>query len=149
MKSFLVAASALCLVILAMPSGVLAQSDIAIPYLDEAAVAQGATLYAENCASCHGDKFEGEADWQVAGPDGLRPAPPHDETGHTWHHADALLFDLTKRGVAEVIGRGYESAMPPFDGTLTDEEILATLAYIKSTWPRRVIEMHDQMNAAQ
>ena len=132
-----------------LATGIAASAQSLIPYLDADAVAQGKQLYTENCASCHGDKLEGEPDWQSPKPDGLRPAPPHDDSGHTWHHPDAQIFDLTKRGVAAVGGRGYESAMIGYEDVLSDAEILATLAYIKSTWPRRVIEMHDAMNAAQ
>lgn len=52
----------------------------------------GKKVYDANCASCHGVKLEGEENWRERGPDGLLPAPPHDETGHTWHHPDALLL---------------------------------------------------------
>ena len=97
---------------------------------------QGADLYAENCASCHGADLEGQPDWRRRLDNGRMPAPPHDETGHTWHHADQQLFDITKNGLASVVP-GYESDMPEFDGILTDAEITAILGYIKSTWPER------------
>ena len=64
------------------------------------------------------------------------PAPPHDESGHTWHHSDQDLFDITKLGVGGVVA-GYESDMPAFVDILNDEEIAAVLAFIKSTWPER------------
>ena len=75
------------------------------------------------------------------------PAPPHDETGHTWHHADALLFALTKQGlVPPYAPAGYESDMPAFGQTLSDEEIWAVLAFIKSHWTsREVREARAQM----
>ena len=97
----------------------------------------GRQVYAENCASCHGAELEGQPNWKRRLESGRMPAPPHDETGHTWHHSDQDLFRLTKEGVAAVIGGDYESDMPGFGGILTDEEILAALAYIKSTWPER------------
>ena len=28
----------------------------------------------------------------------MLPAPPHNETGHTWHHPDEMLFAITKYG---------------------------------------------------
>ena len=65
------------------------------------------------------------------------PAPPHDENGHTWHHSDADLFRLIKEGVAAAVGGNYESDMPAFEDVLSDEEILAVLAFIKSAWPER------------
>lgn len=106
----------------------------------------GETVYAENCASCHGAGLEGQPDWKRRLDTGRMPAPPHDETGHTWHHADADLFRLTKEGVAAVIGGSYESDMPAFDGVLTDKEILAALAFIKSTWPERQRDYQEQIN---
>ena len=117
-----------------------------LPYTDDAAVAQGQAIYAENCASCHGAGLEGEDNWRERGEDGLMPAPPHDESGHTWHHPDQVLFAITKYGTAKVVGQGYESNMPGFEGVLSDEQILEVLAYIKSTWPARVIEMHNARN---
>lgn len=110
-------------------------------------VALGAEVYAAQCASCHGATLEGEANWRERRPDGLLPAPPHDETGHTWHHPDALLFQLTKYGPPkEIDGKPYLSAMPAFEGTLTDREILAVLSYIKSRWPDDVAARHDLLN---
>jgi mono/diheme cytochrome c family protein len=64
------------------------------------------------------------------------PAPPHDATGQTWHHSDEELFRITKLGMAAIVP-GYESAMPAFVDALSDPEIEAVLAYIKSTWPDR------------
>jgi len=113
---------------------------------DEAFVALGSQIYAESCASCHGANLEGQAGWQRRNALGRLPAPPHDEFGHTWHHADAMLFDLTKYGPAALIGEGYESDMPGYEDTLTDEEILAVLSYIKSRWPDEIRRQHDGFN---
>jgi len=106
--------------------------------------ARGGPLYAANCASCHGAELQGQPDWQSAGEDGLLPAPPHDATGHTWHHGDGLLFGYTLLGgKAALAARGIEfnSGMPAFGETLSEAEIWDILAFIKSTWPRRVREM--------
>lgn len=99
-------------------------------------VASGREIYAESCASCHGANLEGQPDWRRRLPNGRMPAPPHDATGHTWHHSDHALFTITKLGVGAIVP-GYESDMPAFEGRLTDTEIRAVLAYIKSTWPAR------------
>ena len=117
------------------------------PYGDPEVVALGRALYAEHCASCHGADREGQGNWRVPGADGLMPAPPHDETGHTWHHPDPLLFEITKYGTEAVVGGDYRSNMRGFGDVLSDEEIVAVLAWIKSTWPPRIIARHDQMNA--
>lgn len=104
---------------------------------DAAAIAQGRQLYAANCASCHGANLEGQPDWKRPLPSGRMPAPPHDASGHTWHHPDGVLFRITKAGPSAVVGDGYESDMPGFGDMLRDEEIRAVLAFIKSTWPER------------
>lgn len=63
------------------------------------------------------------------------PAPPHDESGHTWHHPDDVLFAIVKDGlVPPYAPRGYESDMPAFAGKLSRDEIWAVLAFIKSHW---------------
>jgi hypothetical protein len=51
-------------------------------------VAMGQELYVSFCAGCHGANLEGQPDWQKRLPLGNLPAPPHDQTGHTWHHPD-------------------------------------------------------------
>ena len=95
----------------------------------------GERLYQENCASCHGANLEGQPDWRTRLPNGRLPAPPHDASGHTWHHTDRVLFDIVKRGPAAIVGAGYESDMPGYEGVLTDDEITSIVDYIKSTWP--------------
>ena len=117
-------------------------------YQDAEIVAAGMAIYAENCAACHGEDLAGEPNWQDRDADGYLPAPPHDETGHTWHHPTAQLFEITKFGTEALVGNGYKSRMAGYGGILSDDEILAVLAYIKSTWPARIIERHDQMDAA-
>ncbi len=101
----------------------------------------GRSLYANSCASCHGANLEGQPNWRSMDADGVLPAPPHDATGHTWHHDDELLFEYTKLGgVAALEVRGvaeFNSGMPGFGETLTDDEIWDILAYIRSTWPTR------------
>lgn len=109
-------------------------------------VALGRTVYADNCASCHGANLEGQPDWKRRLDNGRMPAPPHDESGHTWHHSDKALFMIAKGGLAAV-APGYESDMPAFEGKLSDEEIAAVLAYIKSTWPERARDYQAAQSA--
>ena len=103
--------------------------------VDLASIEAGRVLYGENCASCHGALLEGQANWKQHLPDGRLPAPPHDETGHTWHHPDEYLFTVTKQGGAATAPRGFVSAMPGFEDTLSDREIWLVLDFIKSRWP--------------
>ena len=125
-----------------------AQAGGLVPYSDRDAVDRGRAFYAEHCASCHGTNLEGEPNWRARDDDGYLPAPPHDASGHTWHHPDAQLFDITKRGTEAIVGGGYKSHMIGFGDMLSDDDILATLAYIKSTWPKQIIARHNQINAA-
>ena len=124
-----------------------AEANFALKHKDAAVVSLGKQVYAQNCALCHGVALEGQANWQQRDADGYLPAPPHDETGHTWHHPDSYLFLLTKYGIEEMIGKPYPNNMPAYEEKLTDEEILAVLSYIKSTWPGRIQRQHDQINA--
>ena len=114
---------------------------------DAAKAALGAKVYEQHCAACHGAKLEGQPEWRRRLPNGRMPAPPHDESGHTWHHPDNVLFGITKRGlVPPYAPAGYESDMPAFGGKLTDEEIWAVLAFIKSPWKsREVLETRREM----
>ncbi len=114
---------------------------------DPALVALGRTVYDAQCAACHGARLEGQPGWRSPLPDGGRPAPPHDQTGHTWHHPDRLLFRITKEGGAKSSPPGYRNRMPGFGDKLSDREIWASLAYIKSRWPGRVRERQESINA--
>lgn len=105
---------------------------------DPAQVARGKTIYAQQCASCHGTGLGGQPNWRKRKPDGRFPAPPHDESGHTWHHPDDQLFAVTKFGTAAFAGPGYRTDMKGFGDVLSDDEIWAVLAYIKSTWPEEI-----------
>ena len=110
----------------------------------------GAKLYAEHCASCHGANLEGQPNWQSRNPDGTLPAPPHDRTGHTWHHEDNLLFDYVKSGgQAALEKRGvvnFKSGMPAFDALLSDEEIWIVIDFVKSKWGIREREYQRSVN---
>ena len=93
-------------------------------------------LYLQHCAACHGENLEGHPDWQTRLENGRLPAPPHNASGHTWHHSDDVLFRVVKEGLG-AIAPGYESDMPTFGDVLSDAEIEAILTYIKSSWPER------------
>ncbi len=98
-------------------------------------IALGEQVYQASCAECHGANLEGEADWKLPAADGGFRAPPHDETGHTWHHGDAYLIESIRLGGTRLTPEIGISNMPAYDTVLTEAEIAAVLAYIKSTWP--------------
>ncbi|PLC48633.1 hypothetical protein CR159_17450 [Pollutimonas subterranea] len=103
---------------------------------------QGRAIYANNCAACHGESLQGQPNWRDRMPNGRLPAPPHDKTGHTWHHPDAMLVDMVKNGLVpgKTAPPSYVSDMPAYRDILSDQEIIAVLAYIKSNWPPKVLE---------
>jgi mono/diheme cytochrome c family protein len=106
---------------------------------DEATLALGKKVYDAHCAACHGKNLEGEPNWRERKPTGRMPAPPHDDSGHTWHHPDAVLFGITKEGLlpGTYAPPGYASDMPGFGNMLKDDEIWAALAFIASRWSER------------
>ena len=110
-------------------------------------VKQGNKIYNRFCSLCHGLNLQGQANWRVRKPNGKLPAPPHDESGHTWHHADNLLFGITKFGlIPPYAPDNYESDMPAWENTLKDEDIWAVLAYIKSRWPTETQKIQAEIN---
>ena len=135
---------------LLLPLLLLATPTLADHELEGRDIAAGEVLYAENCAACHGAALEGQPDWRSPGADGVLPAPPHDETGHTWHHDNALLFEYTQLGGDKALEArgvtGFTSGMPAFGETLSDDEIWNILAFIRSTWPERVQRMQTARN---
>jgi mono/diheme cytochrome c family protein len=110
---------------------------------DRQAIALGGSIYAENCASCHGANGEGQEGWKTD----RSLAPPHDTTGHTWQHADRELTRYIKTGFFNNICTVQPgSGMPTFKGTLNDNEINAVIAYIVSRWPPHVRSLHEAVN---
>lgn len=110
------------------------------------AAASGKTLYMQHCASCHGANLEGQPNWRIRMANGRLPAPPHDQSGHTWHHPDDLLFGIVKFGVVPPYApENYQSDMPAFKDKLSDAEIKSILEYIKSTWPKDILAEQQEI----
>ena len=108
--------------------------------------ARGQPIYLQHCARCHGANLEGEPDWRRRRTNGRLPAPPHDRTGHTWHHSDDALFRVTKFGSSAVAGGTYESDMPGFENVLSDDAIWAVIAFIKSRWPADIRKRQESIS---
>jgi mono/diheme cytochrome c family protein len=106
---------------------------------DATAVATGRAIYAARCAACHGEDLAGQAGWR-AGQRAEHPPPPAlDAGGFAWHNTDRGLFGIVKHGVAQ---RG----MPAFADTLSDDEIWAVIAFLKSSWPLETRTLHERLN---
>jgi mono/diheme cytochrome c family protein len=107
-----------------------------LPALSADEIAIGQVVYAEHCAECHGEDLEGEQDWQEQNEDDSFRSPPHNSNGHTWHHGDKALLESIRLGGERLPDNiGGFSEMPAFKDTLSDEEMVAVLTFIKSTWP--------------
>ncbi len=65
------------------------------------------------------------------------PAPPLNGDGHTWHHADGLLYRVVSQGgkiLEDPRVPSFKSGMPAFGGQLSHEEIVAVIEYVESLW---------------
>jgi mono/diheme cytochrome c family protein len=106
---------------------------------------RGEALYAQHCASCHGAALQGQPAWRQRRPDGRLPAPPHDDSGHTWHHPPEQLFAITKFGmVPPNAPPDYTSDMPAFAAVLKDDDIRDILAFIASRWSTEVRQRYRE-----
>jgi len=112
-------------------------------WYDQATVDQGAALFSQNCASCHGTNAEGTADWKKTDANGNFPPPPLNGSAHAWHHNKELLKRTIREGGAKLGG-----LMPGFADKLSDEEINAVIAYFQSKWPDSVYQKWAGANAA-
>lgn len=97
-------------------------------------VIAGKAVYLRWCASCHGRRLQGQPLWQLNDQFARRRAPAHDQTGHTWAHSDDELFFMTREGRFPTTPATATSYMPAFRHVLTDDQILAVLAFIKANW---------------
>ena len=106
---------------------------------DPFALMEGERIYQTECAVCHGGKLQGQPDWRTRRADGKLPAPPHDASGHTWHHPMEQLIAMVKFGmVPPNAPEGYVSDMPAYAGKLSDRQIQNVLAYIENQWPPEI-----------
>ncbi len=97
---------------------------------DQALVSQGKAVFEQHCATCHGDRAQGDPQWRKRGPDGLFPPPPLDGSGHAWHHPTRQLREMIRNGSPPGQGK-----MPAWGDKLTSAEIDAVIAWFQSLWP--------------
>jgi len=85
-----------------------------------AAAPDGAKIYAERCALCHGPNGKGDGPASA----GLDPKPRN-------HTDGAYMNKLTSEEISNVIHNG-KGAMPAWKEVLTDEEIAAVIKHVRS-----------------
>lgn len=98
------------------------------------ALEAGSRVYQVQCASCHGSRGEGAPNWQQPDGKGEMPAPPHNRQGHTWKHADGMLYRIVKDGWRDPFNKTQRQTMPAFGQTLSPAEIRAVIDYLKTWW---------------
>ena len=89
---------------------------------EEESINRGGDLYTTHCASCHGDGGMGD------GPAGQSLNPPAAPIAHTSQMlGDDYLFWRISEG-----GAPFGSAMPPWAGTLSEENIWDIINYVRA-----------------
>lgn len=104
------------------------------PPLDQRQIEAGRKVYQEYCASCHGLRGEGQANWEAPNAEGELPAPPHNAEGHTWKHADAMLYRMVRDGWRDPFNKTRRLTMPAFGDQLSPEQIREVITYLKTMW---------------
>ncbi len=100
----------------------------------------GDSLFQQNCAVCHGVNAEGTKEWKKTDENGNYPPPPLDGSAHAWHHSIPQLVRSIKEGGIKLGG-----VMPAFGDKLSNEEVLAMIAFFQSKWSDEVYKVwHDQ-----
>jgi len=122
------------LILLVVPTVAIASGQPASTDPAPANVAQGQQIYQQYCAACHGQQAEGAANWKKPDEKGEMPPPPHDETGHTWRHSDAMLFKMIAKGWRHPFNKTDRLTMPAFEDALTEQEIQSVIEYLKTLW---------------
>lgn len=123
-------------------SALLEIDDTRLPIVPDPA---GRALYDTHCATCHGANGEGQYPDEPyrINEQGLAGAPPHNPTGHTWHHPDQVLIAAIYNGQT----LPNFQPMPAFKSQLSVDEIISILAYIKTWWGES--ELTNQYNATR
>lgn len=122
------------LVLLFMPALAFASGGSSSGERAASEASQGRQVYEQYCSACHGWQGEGAADWKRPDERGEMPPPPHDQTGHTWRHSDAMLFRIIAEGQRNPFNKSDRLTMPAFEKELTDTEVDAVIEYLKTLW---------------
>lgn len=95
----------------------------------EETVSEGATIYYDKCIFCHGDQLDGKgAEASALNP----PAANFRDAGTIAQLQESYLFWRIQKGAEglPVESAPWKSAMPPFEGLLTEDEIWKVIKYL-------------------
>lgn len=104
------------------------------PAVDRQEIEHGRRIYQQYCAACHGERGEAAAGWETRNELGELPPPPHDPTGHTWKHADGMLYRTIRDGWRDPFNKTKRLTMPAYKETLSPGEIRSVITYLKTLW---------------
>lgn len=104
------------------------------PSSDRQRVDSGRRIYLQQCAACHGPYGEGQPGWQQRDAQGELPPPPHGPEGHTWKHADGMLYRVIRDGWRDPFNKTRRLTMPAYGETLSPDEIRVVITYLKTLW---------------
>ncbi len=96
---------------------------------DPAALAEGKAIYGQRCVFCHGDALDGDGLFAEA----LRPRPANfTDPGTIAQLQESFLFWRIATGGPGLPpeGKGWNSAMPAWEGTLSEDEIWQVILYL-------------------
>ena len=93
----------------------------------DASVAAGKALFQTNCTMCHGETGQGNGPAAV----GLIP-PPSDLSVHVPMHPEGMLWYWISNGISR-------SAMPAWNGPLSDSQLWDVVNYLRSTFPQPTV----------
>jgi len=95
----------------------------------------GKDIFVKNCSVCHGKDAEGTAEWKTLDSNGQYPPPPLNGSAHAWHHPLSALLAVVNEG-----GSAYGGMMPAWKNTLSNEEMIAAIAFFQGYWSDEVYE---------
>ena len=109
------------------------QADSTSRWYSSNQVEQGALLFRQHCAGCHGQNAESTIHWNQADASGQYPPPPLNGSAHAWHHDLSVLRKTIREG-----GQKLGGSMPPFKSVLNDEQIDSVIAFFQSFWTNEI-----------
>src|SRR3989338_2633697 len=94
-------------------------------------ILQGARVYQEHCAQCHGPDAQGHPDWQNPK---VAAAPPLNGSGNDWKRTKAELVEVVLNGVK----RDGVPVMPSWKGRVNEQEVEDVITWFQALWPAEI-----------